>query len=219
MTNIAIDIGHRNSAVFPLTLVIFHSYVSLPKGKRFKSKTWLLLVNCHHSRCWTHNLLFLESWTLVRVGWTLVISNAWERFRTPCKASYRTFWWVTCVQGQPAIPTSNFTWDSYVTRPNQNMMFYLNPIIHTRWNQRFKGYVDAKITMNNDFAAVYESAYQQNLFVLFPNGVWLFLEYPASLQNLTNAPHQDKVRQTSVFAGLLRYRSMYIISTLPYMTL
>ena len=32
MTNIAIENGHRNSGFFPLKMVIFHSYVTLPEG-------------------------------------------------------------------------------------------------------------------------------------------------------------------------------------------
>ena len=32
MTNIAIEHGHRHSVFFPLNIVIFHSYISLPEG-------------------------------------------------------------------------------------------------------------------------------------------------------------------------------------------
>ena len=32
MTNIAIENDHRNSGFFPLKMVTFHSYVSLPEG-------------------------------------------------------------------------------------------------------------------------------------------------------------------------------------------
>ena len=44
-----------------------------------------------HFPWWTHGLLCFESWTLVCVGWTLMISNAWEWFITLYKASHSTF--------------------------------------------------------------------------------------------------------------------------------
>ena len=41
----AIENGHRNSGFFPLKMLIFHSYVSLPEGIHGRGMLWNVVFN------------------------------------------------------------------------------------------------------------------------------------------------------------------------------